>query len=90
MDGGGIVMRKVIRKCKVNGLRHQMPWICWVFLFSMFFMLCMDKGSYLNLYLMITSNYVVIVIMLMCIYVYICMYVCRFLRGLLGIMIILF
>ena len=38
-------------------------------------MLCIDKGNSLNLDLMVSSNYVVIMIMLMSIYV--CMYVCR-------------
>jgi len=50
-----------------------MPWICCELLFSMLRIRCMNKGSYLNLDLMISSNYVVIMIMLMCIYI--CMYV---------------
>ena len=37
-------------------------------------MLCMDKGCSLNLDLMISGNYVVIMIMLISLYVY--MYVC--------------
>lgn len=49
-----------------------MPWINWEVLFSMLCMLCMDKGSSLNVDLMISGNYVVITIMLMSIYVYIC------------------
>ena len=51
-----------------------MPWLCCGLLFSM---LCMDKGSSLNLDLMISSNYVVIVIMMtsICIHMYACMYV---------------
>jgi len=48
-----------------------MPWLNWEPLFSM---LCIDKGSYLNLDLMLFGDYVVIMIMLMSIYVY--MYVC--------------
>jgi len=46
-------------------------------LFSMLCMLCMDKGCSLNLDLMLSSNYVVIMTMLMFIYVYmhVCMYV---------------
>ena len=51
-----------------------MPWLCWELLFLMLCMLCMDKGSSLNLDLMIFSSYVAIMIMLMTIYVY--MYVC--------------
>lgn len=52
-------------------LRRQMPWLFWAMLFTM---LCIDKGSFLNLDLMIYGNYVVIMIMLMPIYVY--MYIC--------------
>lgn len=55
-------------------LRCHIPWICWELLFSMFFMLCMDKGISLNLNLTISSNYVVFMIMIISIYV--CMYVC--------------
>lgn len=40
-------------------------------------MMCMDKGGSINLDLMISSNYVVIMIMLTCLYVY--MYICMFL-----------
>ena len=52
-------------------LSCQMPWLCWEQLFSM---LCMNKGSSLNLDLMLSGNYVMTLIMLMFIYVY--MYVC--------------
>ena len=48
-----------------------MPWICWELLLSMLCILCMDKGSYLNLELMIYGNYVVIMILLN-IYVCVC------------------
>lgn len=41
-----------------------MPCLCWELLFSM---LCMDKGSSLNLDLMNTSNCIVILIMLICV-----------------------
>ena len=51
-----------------------MPWLCWELLFSMLCMLCTDKGSSLNIELMIYGNYVVIMIILTSIYVY--MYVC--------------
>lgn len=44
-----------------------MPWLSWELLFSM---LCIDKGSSLNVYLIIYDNYVVIMIMMMSIYVY--------------------
>jgi len=47
-----------------------MPCICWELLFSMLHMCCMNKGISLNLYLMLSSNYVMIVIILMFIYVY--------------------
>jgi len=56
-------------------VRHMIPWLCWELLFSMLCMLCMDKGSSLNLDLMLSSNYVVIMIILMSIYAY--MYVCH-------------
>lgn len=52
-----------------------MPWLCWELLFSMLCMHCMNKGSSLNLDLMISSNYIVIMITLMSICVYQCMYV---------------
>ena len=55
-----------------------MPWICWESLFSILCMLEIDKGSPLNLYLMISSNYVVIMIMLMYICIHVCMYVCMY------------
>ena len=50
-----------------------MPWLCWELLFSMWRMCCMHKGSSINLDLMISSNYVVIMIMLMsiCVYMYV-------------------
>ena len=51
-----------------------MPWLCQELSFSMLCMLCTDKGSTLNLDLMIFGNYVVIMITLMSIYVY--LYVC--------------
>ena len=44
-------------------------------LLLMLCMLCMDKGISLNLDLMIFGNCIVIMIMLMSIYMYICMYV---------------
>ena len=47
-----------------------MPWLCWELLLSISCMLCTDKGSYLNLDLMISGNHVVIRIRLMSIYVY--------------------
>jgi len=51
-----------------------MPFLRWELWFSMF---CMNKGSYLNHDLMISSNYITIMIMLMfiCVYMYVCMYV---------------
>ena len=71
--------------------RSQMPCLSWELLFSMLYMLCTDKQSSLNLNLMISSNYVVIKIMLMvlCIHVYVCIYVCCCLVEFLGIMIVL-
>ena len=42
-------------------------------------MLCMDKGHSLNLDLMISGNYVVIMIMLMSLYVY--RYICMLLSN---------
>jgi len=47
-----------------------MPWICWEHLFLMLCMLFTHKGSSLNLDLMISSNYFLIMIMPMSIYVY--------------------
>ena len=49
-----------------------MPQLCWEMLFSM---LCMNKGSSLNLDLVISGNYVLIMIMLN---VYICIHVCMY------------
>lgn len=51
-----------------------MPWLCWERLFPMLCMLCMNKGSSLNLDLMLLGNYFMIMILLMFKYVY--MYVC--------------
>ena len=53
-----------------------MPWLCWEILFSMLCMLCTNNGSSLNLDLMISGNYVVI--MSVSIYIYVYMYVCRY------------
>ena len=52
-----------------------MTWLSWELFFSMLCMMCMDKGSSLNLDLMIYDNYVMIMIMLMSISIYmdICM-----------------
>ena len=47
-----------------------MAWLCWELLFSMLCMLCTDKGSSLDLNLVISSNYLIITIMLMSIYAY--------------------
>jgi len=55
-----------------------MPCLCWEQLFSM---LCMNKGSSLNLEIMLSGNYGKIIIMLMFIYVYTCVYVCCCLTG---------
>ena len=54
-----------------------MPWLCWEMLFLMLHMCCTHKGRSLNLDLMISSKYVVIMIMLMsiCVCMYVCMYV---------------
>jgi len=51
-----------------------MPWLCWGLLLSMLCMSCIDKRNSLNLDLMISRNYVAIMIMLMPPYVY--MYAC--------------
>lgn len=48
-----------------------MPWLCWERFFSMLYM---DKGSSLNLDPMLPSNYVVIMIMVM--FIYVSMHVC--------------
>ena len=52
-----------------------MPWLFWELLFSMLCMVSIDKGSYLNLDLMLSSNYVVIMIMLM--FIHVGVYVCH-------------
>lgn len=54
-------------------LRCQILWICWERLFSMLCMMCTDKGSSPNLDIILSCNYVMIMIMLISIYV--CMYV---------------
>lgn len=59
-------------------LRRQMPWLCLELLFSILCMCCMDKGSSLNLDLMISGNYIMIIIMLMSIYEYMCVYMLCF------------
>lgn len=46
-----------------------MPWLCWEQLFSVLCMVCIDKGSSLNLELMLSNCYVIIMIMMMFIYV---------------------
>ena len=53
-----------------------MPWLCWDCC-SQYYTCCMNKGSTLNLDLIISGNFVVIMIMLRIIYVYmwVCMYV---------------
>lgn len=58
-------------------LRRHMPWLCWELLFSMLCICFTHIGSSLNLEFMISSRYVVIMIMLMsiCVYMYVCMYV---------------
>ena len=62
-------------KGTINGFLVQMPQLCWELLFSMLHMCCAHKGSSLKLNLMISSNYVVSMIMLVSIYV--SMYVCK-------------
>lgn len=52
-----------------------MPLLCWEIFFSMLHMHCTNKGISLNLDLMIFGNYVAIMIVSMYIYIY--MYVCR-------------
>jgi len=51
-----------------------MRWLFWELLFSMLCMFCMDKRMLPKLDLMISGNYVVIMIMLIftCIYMYVC------------------
>ena len=67
---GRKIMRKVTKKGKVNGFEAQMHLLCWELLFSM---LCMDKGSSINLNLMIFGN-MLWSWLCWCLYVY--MYVC--------------
>jgi len=55
-------------------LSCHIPWLCWKPLFSMLCMVCTDKGSSLNLELMLSNNYVMI--MTMMVFIYACMYVC--------------
>lgn len=62
------------KKGKVNGLKVHMPSLSWELLFSMLCLLCMNKGSSLNIGLMLYGNYAIIMITLIFIYVY--MYVC--------------
>lgn len=75
MDGGRTIMKKISGKWKWIDVRHLIPWLCWEQLFLMLCMLWMDKGSYLNLDLMIFGNYVVIMFILMFIYIHVYMYV---------------
>jgi len=74
-------MRKVAKKGKVKGFEglYAFPTLGTVVLNVC--MMCTNKVSSLNLELMISGNYVVIMIMLMYIYLYTCMYVCRCLIG---------
>ena len=60
-----------------------MSWLYWELLFSMLCMVRTDKGSSLNLDLMLSGNYVMIMTMLMFLYVhmYVCMYVCHCFTG---------
>lgn len=51
-----------------------MPWLCWERLFSMLYILYMNKGSYLNLDLMLSDNCVMIMIVLM--FIYVCIHLC--------------
>ena len=69
-----------------------MPWLCWELLFSMLCVSCIGKGSSHDLDVIISGNYVLIMIMLTFIYVYmyVCMYVCHCLIGLSRIMIALY
>jgi len=57
-------------------LRRHMPWLCFELFFLMLCMCCTHKGSSLNLDLMISGNYIMIMIMLM--FIYACMYVCMY------------
>ena len=59
-------------------VRHMIPWLCWEWSFSMLCMFYMNKGSSLNLDLMIFGNYVVIMFVLMFLYVHVYMYVCMY------------
>jgi len=56
-----------------------MPWLFLELLFSMLCILCADKGSFINLGIMISCDNVVIMVVLMSIYVYV--YVCMTLFG---------
>lgn len=53
-------------------LRCHMPWLCWEWLLSMFYM---NKETSRNLYLMLSNNYVMIMIIVMFICIHLCMYV---------------
>ena len=53
-----------------------MSWIFWELLFSMLCMVRTDKGSSINLDLMLYGNYVMIMTMLK--FLYVCMYVCMY------------
>jgi len=58
-------MKKVIRKGKVNGLEASDALAMLGTMFAMLCILCTDKGSYINLDLMISGDCVVIMIMIM-------------------------
>lgn len=64
-----------------------MPSLSWKVLFPIMCMLCPDKGISPNLDLMVYGNFVVIMIVL-CLYMYTSMYVYHCVTGLLEIMII--
>lgn len=51
-------------------LRCHIPWLCWELFFLMLCMCCMHKRNSFNLNLTISSNYVLIMLMLMSICVY--------------------
>lgn len=63
-------MRKVIKKGKANGFEVSDNLAMLGTMFSMFCIMCTNKGIFINLNLIIFSNYVVIGIMLMFICVY--------------------
>jgi len=67
-------------------LRCRLPWLCLERLFSILYMLYMDKGSSLSLDLMLFGVYIMIMIILMFIYVYV--YACMSLSN--RMMIVLF